>query len=314
MSSPVMPYVWTLDGQNFGDGSGPLVTSWEGWDGTTETRIDRRDRVGSDGVYLGGTYYGPRSISLAGVWVCSSTAAADDARDVLCALFRSRGRWGTYEVSRAARSRSRSAFVVVDDKIRVDVIGAGNMLSWSTTLLAADPRLYDTGVTTTAPVSRETGATGGVMWNGIPGTADGAADGVRWNGIPGSAAGTDDGVRWQSGVSNSGVLSVTNTGRAPAPVTIHVTAGAGGLTHPAVTRLGTGQKIQFNGSLLPGEVWTVDTGTGVSAVNGQRRNGSLLVSSLFDLEPGSNLLHFTSEGPTDEGTLHTVHRNAHLNG
>lgn len=314
MSTVSLPHVWTLDGMVFGDGTGGEVTDWSGWDETTATRRAQHDRVGDDGVYLGPTYYGPRSLHLEGVWVCANGASADDARDRLLALFTGGGRWGRYQVSRRLRGRDRSFFGVVDGVVSAEAVGFGQVLRWSVDLISDDHRLYSTATVVSGPVPRETGAAGGVLWNGSPGTSGGATDGVRWNGEPGSAAGTGDGVRWQSGVSSSGVLQVVNSGRAPAPVTIQVTAGSSGLVRPSVALLGTDRRVTYNGELLPGDVWTVDTATGSGSVNGSPRAGSLLVARFFDLAPGANLLHFTSEGLSDDGTLHTVHRHAYLNG
>lgn len=308
MAYPQTPYIWTLDGVVFGFGSGAYLTEVSGWFGKPTPRLNKRDRTGDDGIYLGGQYVGPRVIAAKGCWFNANANDRDFARSTLARLCSSGGRFGTYSLSRAEGSRTRRADVVLDDQIDIRVRRDNLTVEFETQLIAPDPRLWSLSQVVWDPIGLATDAPGGVLWNGSPP----ATGGTEWGGTVAAPGG----LFWQSGSAGSGgQVTPTNNGDTRTPVVFTVTATGGtGLLNPFVRNMLTNEVIQYNGQLNVGNYFTVDTGTGRVTVNGASSSGALLRAELFDFAPGVNRLEFGAGRPTDQGLLTGYHYDAYVGG
>jgi hypothetical protein len=306
MVYPQLPYIWTLDGVVFGFGSGAYLTEVSGWFGKPSPRLNKRDRTGDDGVYLGGQYVGPRVVSVKGCWFNANANDRDFARSTLARLCSSGGRFGSYSLTRAEGSRTRRADVVLDDQIDIRVRRDNLTVEFETQFIAADPRLWSLNQVVWDPIGLATDAVGGVLWNGSPP----ATGGTEWNGAASA------GLLWQTGASGSGgQVTPTNNGDADTPVVFTVTATGGtGLLNPFVRNMITNEVVQYNGTLAVGNYFTVDTGTGRVTVNGSPSSGALSRAELFDFSPGLNRVEFGSALGTDQGLLTGYHYDAFLGG
>ncbi len=308
MSYPQLPYIWTLDDVVFGYGSGAYITSVEGWRGKPTPRMNKRDRTGEDGVYLGGQYVGPRVLSIKGCWLNANANDRDFAVTTLEALCSGGGRFGVYSLIRAEGSRIRRADVALDDQIYVQVRRDNLTVAFETQLIAEDPRLWSADPVVWDPTGLASDAEGGVLWNGSPPSTGG----TEWNGTPAASGG----LLWQSsGTASGGQVVATNNGNTDTPVVFTVTATGGtGLRNPFVRNVDTNEVIQYSGTLAVGNYFTVDTGSGRVTVNGAPSSGVLLRAELFDFAPGVNRLEFGSTLATDQGLLTGYHYDAYLGG
>lgn len=300
---PALPQQWTIDGLGFNDGSGRYL-SVEGWTGQPAARITKTDRVSGHGVYLGGKYYGPRIIEAKGVIRCPDVAAVEQTLDALALLCTSGGPLGRYVMSGVdiRTGRHRLAEVVLDDDLRPQCAGDGLTLKFDTQLLAADPRMYGAQLKVSNAIALEIPAPGGVAWNGAGGS------GVEWNG-PGGASG----LVYQTGPGQSGLVELDNAGNWPTPATLTITTDTG-VTGPGVQLLDTGERLELDGTLNPGSVLVIDTGSGRVSVDGIPQPGALSRYDLFQLQPGRNTLYFYSSNPGHRALLSATWRDGYQGG
>jgi hypothetical protein len=309
MTYPVTPYTWTIDGVSFGTGDGNYLPEVEGWWGTPEPRMNVTPKVGADGVFLGGSYLGPRILDVKGCWMPGSREASDAALDTLTALCRSSDPLAEFVISRVQGSRARWTWCKLNDGL-LPKVGRSGLITWDAQFICADYRMWSVDPVSWDPTGLTTEPIGGALWNGSTGTS---GDGLLWNGSTGMSG---DGVVYQTANGSGGVLSVQNLGNDTAPVTFRITATGGtGLTNPWVSISGTGETIQYNGTLDVGSYLDVDTGTTRVRLNGTNAPGVLSRSQFFQI-PASSIrtITFGATGISDQGLLTGSHYHAYQGG
>lgn len=313
MAVPVLlPYVWTLDGMAFGDGTAPrYLNRVRGWSGRTSPRTNKSPKIGGRGDWAGGSYASARVITIdEGTWMPSSRAESDAAVDALTALCSSGDALTEYKLRRTCGTRDRWTWCRLDDALEPVVTPSG-LIRFETQLYCADPRWWSGSPYVWPATPFQSDAGGGLLWNGTTGTS---GDGLLWNGTAGTSGG---GVEWQqSAGAGGGVLVVQNLGNDYAPVNFTM-AGTGGtgLTNPYVRLESTGDVVQYDGTVAVGDSVTIDTGTGRVLRGATYVSGALLRSEMFELPPNStNTITFGSTGATDQGLLTGYHYHAYQGG
>lgn len=306
-----LPYVWTLDTLSFGDGSEPrYLRGMRGWQGRTEPRTNKAPKVGDRGDWVGGSYDGPRTIEGELIWWPTGAEERFAAIDAITELCSSGGPTADYVLRRTEGTRDRWTRCRLDDEL-IPEVGPSGLLTAGLQLYCQDPRWWSAAQEVWSPIGLIADVPGGLLWNGGSGTS---GDGLLWNGGLGTSGG---GVEWQqsAGVSG-GSVTVRNLGNDTAPV-VFTMAGTGGtgLTNPYVRLESTGDTIQYNGVITPGNSVTVDTRTTKVQLGTTFVSGALLRSEMFELPPHSvNTITFASSGALDEGLLTGYHYHAYLGG
>lgn len=311
MSYPVTPYTWIIDGVSFGTGDGNYLPEVLGWFGTPEERMNVTPKVGADGVFLGGSYVGPRILEVKGCWMPGSRAALNAALDTLTALCRSSDPLEEFQISRVQDDRARWTWCKFNaGSGLLPKVAPSGLITWDTELICPDYRMWSVDPFTWDPTSLATEPEGGVLWNGSTGLS---GDGILWNGSTGTSG---DGVVYQSSSGSGGVLSIQNLGNDSAPVSFRITATGGtGLTNPYVTISGTGETIQYRGTLAVGSYLDVDTGTTRVRLNGTNAPGVLSRAQFFQVPANSiRTITFGATGVSDQGLLTGSHYHAYQGG
>ncbi|WP_372408365.1 phage tail protein [Streptomyces luteireticuli] len=140
-------------------------------------------------------------------------------------------------------------------------------------------------------------------------------NGLSWRRDNGNGA---DSLAWPLGWGRSGsagLVTAVNTGDAPTSPVIEF---RGQVTRPSLVRLNDGLRIEYDITLAPSDVLTVDTNTGTVTLNGtaSRLHTAMPFSTpeqLFQLSPGENEFAFraTPGAPGDSATVTITWRNAH---
>jgi hypothetical protein len=311
MTYPETPYVWTLDGVAFGDGTvARYLTRMRGWQGRPAPKMNKTPKVGADGDWLGGHYLGPRTIEVEGCWRPSSRADSDDACDTIGALCSSGDATTQYVLRRTAPGRDRWTRVVLDDKLE-PVVERSGLITFATQLYSADSRWFSAEQQLWGPIGLPTEAEGGVLWNGGTGTS---GDGIQWNGGTGTSG---DGLVYQGASGSSGSVTVVNEGDAYAGLVITMAAtGGSGLTQPFVVMSGTGEMIQYGSTLVPGSTVEINTDTMSVRVNGAYASpGVLSRAQMMRIPPNSTrTLTFGSSNAGDQGLLSGYHYHTYQGG
>jgi hypothetical protein len=239
------------------------LTKFDGWRGTPGTTLTLNQRSRANGATTTEPFVPARIMSLGGLIHAPNLAALDDAFDRLNAAV-------TLDptmmlVAEAARVRNcmvQRQGEVIPDEI-TDTLG-----SYSILISAADPRKFGdlVSLSTVLPSS-----TGGL---------------VRPSTWP----------RTWTGVSNTGIIQVNNTGNTQAPVWLRIDGPvpAGGWT---VTHVGKKQALTFATSLAlgSGEFVTVDMDRREVLAQGQSaRSGYVTSRGWFSLDPGVNEIAFSA--------------------
>jgi len=291
---PVTPYVWTLDGVAFGDGTvARYLTRMRGWAGRPPPKMNKTPKIG-----------------LEGCWRPSSRTDALDACDVITALCSGGDATAQYTLRRTESERDRWTKVVLDDKLE-PVIERSGLITFTTQLYSSDGRWFSVDQQLWGPVGLPTDAEGGVLWNGGTGTS---GDGVMYNGTTGTSG---DGLIYQGAGGSSGTAIVTNNGNEYAGLVITMSAtGGAGLTQPFVSMSGTGEIIQYASTLGVGSSLEVNTDTAGVRVNGAYVNtGVLSRAQMMRIPPNSTrTLTFGSGGAGDQGLLSGYHYHTYQGG
>lgn len=308
---PALPYVWTLDGVAFGDGTiARYLTRMRGWAGRPAPKMNKTPKIGADGDWLGGHYLSSRTIELEGCWRPTSRADSDAACDTISALCSSGDATTQYVLRRTADGRDRWTKVVLDDALE-PVVERSGLITFHTQLYSADGRWFSAEQQLWGPVGLPSDADGGVLWNGGTGTS---GDGIQWNGGTGTSG---DGLVYQGTAGATGVITVTNSGSDYAGLVITMTATGGtGLTQPFVVMSGSGEIIQYASTLSPGSSLEVNTDTAGVKVNGAYVNtGVLSRAQMMRVPPNSTrTLTFGSIGAGDQGLLSGYHYHTYQGG
>jgi hypothetical protein len=233
-------------------------------------------------------------IQLIGIAQCSTRSDRDALSDSLAELCRDPD--ALFALTRVEHTRSLTAWVELTDTVDVVELPDGFTVAFNIQLVAADPRKFSS-----------------VVKSAQTGIAQAPADGVQWNGPASPFTGTEwngpavpfTGVVWQASSGVSGTLHLTNDGTADTPILFTIEGPVTGtLPNPTITDTGRGYVITYGGTLVPGDVLTIDTATGNIELNGSSASGQLTRADLFDIPArGSVVIQFSASGPADTAVL-----------
>jgi hypothetical protein len=289
---------WTLDGVSFNTGPDAngfayLVSKSVGWSGSAPARPDLTDRPSANGSYRASNYTGPKVVELEGVAECADWADRDALSDSLAGLCADPDT--LYPLVRTERTRTLRLTVERLGKIEVTEFPDGFTVGFNIQLVASEPRRFSTAVKG-ASTQIAQAALLGVQWDG----STGVVTGVEWDG----PATPVTGVVWQAASGTSGFLDIDNAGTAPTPVLFTITAPTSGtLVMPTITDT-RGNVLTYSGTLVPGDVLTIDTSTGLCLLNGNNVGGLFMRSDFFEIPPRTTLsVQFSASGPADTASL-----------
>ncbi len=110
---------------------------------------------------------------------------------------------------------------------------------------------------------------------------------------------------------------ITNSGDVPTPVEIGFKGPA---TNPKITNLSTGEYIQVLKTIYSGETLIITTDFGnkrveIEDTDGNRSNAFHYIdlnSVFWSLEPGDNLIEYSSDDPSEPAAVYIKHRNRYV--
>lgn len=262
----------------------PDGTTWtidpkgfEGWSGSPASTLALTQRARGHGATGSEPFLARRTMSIRGrvKTPARQLSYAEDRLNAACSL-------KSFRLAVAEDGRVRSAFAQrQDDVIFTAVPGDGTVAEFSIQIVAEDPLKYGDLFTATTL---------------LPSLTGGAKYPVTY-------------PLAYTGVSNSGIIRVTNPGNTAAPVWLRVDGPipAGGWT---VTHVGQKRALTFASSLelKPGEFITVDMEDREVLAQGQAaRSGYVTSRGWFALDPGVNDIAFSAQNysPTAQLTLLT---------
>lgn len=290
---------WELDGFSFNSGADArgyslLVKSAKGWDSGLPPRPRLTDRPNGNGSYRSPNYRGPRVVELDGIAQAGSRADRERLMNALAAVCLDPKT--LYPLTKTTRAHTLTLYVELSGEPALTQLPDGLTVGFNLQVIASDGRKYSTELKSALAMLAQASVQG-VQWDG-PGPS---ATGVQWNG-PGPST---TGVVWQASSGTGATIGLDNEGTASTPILF--TFGAptiGTLPTPTVTRLDTGETIAYAGTLVPGDVLTVNTGTGLALLNGVPVRGLFSRFELFEVAPSSAIsVQFSASGPADTATL-----------
>lgn len=306
MPFPTLPTTWELDGLfiNTGPDGGlgfAYLADVKGWRGSPPSRPQVTNRPTSSGAYRSSNYYAPRIVEFDGV----AQAPTRDLREIMSDGLAGLCADPDLQYQLVCNERTRSLYTYVERQGTIDVVDLpdGFTVRFNFQLIATDPRKFSTLVKS-ASTSIAQAALEGVQWDGpaVPTT------GTQWNG----PAVPITGVVWQASSGISGIMALDNEGTASAPIQFTITAPATGtLVQPSITDITNGHALTYTGTLIPGDVLTVDTATGLVLLNGVAAGGQM-IGDLFEIPRLSTIqVQFAAAGPADTAQLSAVWSDAY---
>lgn len=290
---------WDLDGLSFnsgvdGNGYSFLVKSSKGWDSSLPPRPRLTDRPNGNGSYRASNYRGPRVVELDGIARAGSKLARESLMNALSGICLDPKT--LYQLTKTTRAHVLTLFTELADVVSVVPYPDGLSCSFNIQLVAADGRKYSNSLKSALAMLAQASVQG-VQWDG-PGPG---ITGTQWGG-PGPAI---TGVVWQASSATGSTIGLDNDGTAATPVLFTITAPSSGtMPTPTITRLDTGETIAYSGTMIPGDVLTINTGTGLALLNGQPVRGLFSRFELFEIAPHSaTAAQFSAGGPADTATL-----------
>jgi len=296
---PAVGDSWDLDGFSFNTGADDrgyslLVKTAKGWDDGRPARPRLTDRPNGDGSYRSPNYRGPKVIELAGIAQAGSRADREQLKRRLNAVCADPN--ALYALSKTTAVDTLTAYVELADAPAVTDLPDGLTLTFNLQFVAPDGRRYSTTLKSALAMLAQAGAEG-VYWNGpAPGST-----GVEWNG-PGPAT---TGTVYQASSSTGSTIALDNDGTAPAPILFTIAApSAGTMPTPTITRIDTGETMAYTGTLRPGDLLTVNTGTGLALLNGIPVRGGFGRFEPFEIPKDTAIaVQFSAGGPADTATM-----------
>lgn len=255
------------------------VKKFDGWTGSPNSTLVLSQRARGHGATGSEPFMTPRIMTIEGLIIAPSREALEDAFDRLnAAVTLDESLMVVAEASRVRNCMVQRKGEVIPDYL-TDTIG-----SYSALICAKDPRKFGdlVSLSTVLPSS-----SGGLVY---PVTYP-----VTY-----------------TGVSNTGVVHVTNTGNTQAPVWLRIDGPipAGGWT---VTHVGKKQSLTFASSLAlgVGEFVTVDMDRREVLAQGQSaRSGYVTSRGWFSLDPGVNEIAFSAANYSSTALLTVASKSA----
>lgn len=290
---------WELDGLSFNTGPDSRgysfhVKTARGWDSGLPPRPRLSDRPNGNGSYRASNYRGSRVIELDGLARAASRLEREDLMATIAGVCLDPQT--LYTLTKTTRARTLTLFAELTSEPAITPMPDGLTCAFNIQLVAADGRKYSTEVKSAQAMLAQASVQG-VQWDG-PGPS---VSGVEWGG-PGPSI---TGVVWQASSGTGSTIGLDNDGTAAAPILFTFTAPVTGtLPQPTVSRLDTGETIAYSGTLVPGDVLTVNTGTGLALLNGVPVRGLFSRFELFEIAPRSaTSVQFSAGGPADTATM-----------
>jgi hypothetical protein len=302
MALPALATTWEIDGVSLNTGLdidtgfSYVVQKSKGWRDGPPSRPQLDDRPTSPGAYRSPNYYGPRVIELEGI----AQATYKDERELLSDTLAGLCADPDNQFQLVCHERTRSLYAWVERLSSASVIDQpdGFTVAFNLQFVATDPRKFSTTVKTDQTAIAQA-ALLGVEWDGpaVPTT------GTQWGGPTSPITG----VVWQASSGVSGIMALDNEGTASAPIQFTITAPVTGtLIQPSITDITNGNALVYSGTLVPGDVLTIDTATGLMLLNGSAAGGQL-VGDLFEIPRRSTIqVQFAANGPADTAQLAAV--------
>lgn len=299
---PDMAVWWELDGTSWnsgadGNGFRLLVERATGWTSSSPPRPDVQPRPNTDGGYRGPNYRGARIVELQGKAEAPTAAAREALADQLAALCSDANT--LYPLTRHERTRDLTLWVELNDIIAVTERPDLLTLDVNLQLIAVDPVKY-TDDNPTRTTGLASGAPGGVLWNGSPSVTGG----TEWGGSPTLTGG----LIYQSGNSDGGTITLTNTGTAWAPIRFVLTPIGGSLGTPTLTNVATGERITYGGTFTG--ILKINTGSGLTTLD-DVDVGPLLTETDFFLVPPQGSIDVVFTALSGNGSLSGTNANAY---
>lgn len=289
---------WALDGVSFNTGADTqgfsyLVKSAKGWLGSPPARPDLNNRPTAGGAYRASNYDAPRTVELAGIAQCAQRGGRELLADTLAGLCRDPSK--LYPLVKKEYGRTLSLNVERNGAADVQEMPDGVSLAFNILLVANEPRKFSS-TTNTAVAGIQQAATLGVVWDGAAG-----ATGAEWDG----PAVPTTGLVWQTSSGVSGTAVLGNAGTAPTPILFTITAPTTGtLPLPTITDTARGNVLTYYGTMVPGDVLTIDTATGLCLLNGSSVGGLFSRADFFEIPAKTQLsVQFSAGGPADTAGL-----------
>ena len=240
------------------------VAKFDGWTGSPSPTLKLEQRARGHGATDSESFLTPRIMTIEGLVMAPSLAALDDAFDRLNAAIA----LGPSLMVVAEAAKVRNLMVRRQGEVLPDYL-TDRIGKYSVLVAAKDPRKYGDLVTASTL---------------LPSSAGGLVRPSTW-------------PRTWTGVSNTGVIRVTNTGNEQAPVWLRIDGPipAGGWT---VTHIGKNQSLTFATALAldAGEFVTVDMERREVLAQGQSaRAGYVTSRGWFSLDPGDNDIAFSAQ-------------------
>lgn len=289
---------WDLDGFSFNSGADErgysLLATAKGWDSGLPARPRLTDRPNGNGSYRSPNYRGPRVVELEGVAQAPTRLDREHLMNDLAAVCLEPKT--LYPLTKTTRAHTLTLYVELTSEPVITPLPDGLTVTFNVQMVAADGRKYSTQLKSALARLAQASVLG-VQWNG-PGPS---TTGVQWGG-PGPAI---TGVVWQASSGTGSTIGLDNAGTAPTPILFTFTAPTTGtLPTPTVTCLGTGETISYAGTMIPGDIMTINTGTGLALLNGSPVRGLFSRFEMFEVAPKSSTsVQFSAGGPADTATM-----------
>lgn len=251
-----------------GAGTDRLITGVDGWDAGAPMRRKKRERVDRHGTFTEPGRRDERTISVSGSYQAPDRASAAAFVDQINAYL-GEGQAGLLEVADPDLG-TRRVTVLLDAP---DVTWRGGVdVTFTLDLGAPDPRKYGD------PVEVETGvpkAGGGLFTEPLFG-------------------GDNAGVLDFGMATETGMVSITNTGTAPTALVLTVTGpvAAKGFT---ITEPDTGGQLVYNTAVLAGQRLILDARAGTVLLDGYANRSRNLVSRSWPVLDGGETRRFLFE-------------------
>ena len=258
------------------------LTTVDGWNGSPDVRLTTVDRPQDHGQFDGPTFFGSRTITLAGSAIALDRTTALLARDIVASICWDPSQLYTLQVTEPGRP-TRQADVRLNAATKVSGVNEV-AFDWQIQLKAPDPRRYD-ATETVITLYPPTGAVGGVT---VPFT------------VPL--------VLSTTGLSTSTATAV-NAGTVATRPVVTLT---GPLVDPQIANLTAGKTLSFVLTIASGDYVTVDFDRRTVLLNGTASRSSALTSTAawWELPPGSSDLQVTAGG--GDGSVEIRYRSAWL--
>lgn len=239
------------------------IDKFEGW-GSPAPTLELKQRARGHGATASESFLKPRFMTISGLIIVRNHEDQDAAADRLVSAVT----LDQFQLLVAHAGRVRNCMAQRQGEVLVTHL-TDKVSSYSILIVAKDPLKYGDLVAAAT---------------GLPSSSGGVVYPVTYP------------VTY-SGVTNSGVVRLTNAGNAQAPVWLRIDGPipAGGWT---VTHLGKKQSLTFASSLAlgVGEFVTVDMGRREVLAQGQSpRSGYVTSRGWFTLDPGDNDIAFSAQ-------------------